>query len=295
VPGYVWSPGWVDWRSGNGYTGWRPTRPHRDRIVRDHRNGRRDENVRDHRSGRRRDSDWRFVRNTDMGKRLAPHTRSVAVAEGLSQTADVARPPVRAPKTVSAATVMKSRLAQRYANRAPNANGGRQTFDRQTFDRNRHTVRQPRQPTQQTFGNHRNPNHGGARNPSVQGNQGGYQGGTRQPPSHTYQPPRSGYQGGTRQPPSHTYQPPRSGYQGGTRQPPPRTYSPPRSGGSRGYNSSSSSSSSGSRSYSPPSRSSSSSSSSSSRSSSSSSSSRSSSSSSSSRSSGSSGGGGRRR
>jgi hypothetical protein len=117
VPDYTWSPGWVEWRSGGGYVGWRPIGPHvrdhRNGRIRDHRNGVADRGpiVRDHRGRRTGEADWRFVADRDFaaGRRIRPSLVHNAV--GLSTTNIVARPPVRA--TTSASTrvteIMKSR------------------------------------------------------------------------------------------------------------------------------------------------------------------------------------------
>jgi len=306
VPGYTWSPGWVDWRYGGGYVGWRPQRPSRDR-VRDHRDhgGKGGKIVRDHR--RPRDSDWRFVGERDFGKRnLRAHTHT-NLAEGLRVTADVARPPVRATGvTVSAANVMRGRLAGRLVQDPTRGSRGHQPARSHTYQgpsRTGSTYTPPSRTYQPPY----TPPSRGTYNPPSRGTYNPPSGGTYNPPSRgTYNPPSRGTYNppsrGTYNPPSRgTYNPPSRGTYNppsrGTYNPPSRsTYTPP----SRSTYSPPSRST-----YSPPSRSStsspsrsssSSSYSSPSRSSSSSSSSRSnSSSSSSSRSSSSSSGGSRRR
>ncbi len=269
VPDHHWSVANVEWRSGGGYVGWRPTGPR----VRDHRD-RPKLTVRDHRTPK--ESSWRFVAQPDLGKpNIKAHTH-VNLADALSVTSTVAQPPSRhvGPSTVKAASLMRGRMT---AFRGTNL-----------------TVRGNPRPYTPT---------GSTDQPSRT-----YQpptGATSQPPTRTYQPPTRTYQpptGSTYQPPTRTYQPPT----GSTYQPPTRTYQPPApsrstytpptpsrstytapsrssSSSTPSRSSSSSSSSSGGSSYSAPSRSSSSSSSSSRSSSSSSSSGKSSSSSSSGR------------
>jgi hypothetical protein len=116
-PDYEWSPGWVEWRGGGGYVGWRPLGPlvrdHRDGhngpTFHDHRNGSGPE-IRDHRKHRSMDSQWRFAANKDFGKRIKPNLTR-APAEGLRLTSTVTRPPVRPNyQPVHVASLMRGRL-----------------------------------------------------------------------------------------------------------------------------------------------------------------------------------------
>ncbi len=147
VPGYEWSPAWVEWRSGGDYVGWRPLAPtvrdhrtgHAGPIVRDHRShdhgkrgGRggaivRDHRsydpskhggviVRDHRKSRRvasaKDWQWRFTQADDLGKpRIRSHLFK-GLAEGLRVTSIATRPPARASvQQVKVASIMQPRLS----------------------------------------------------------------------------------------------------------------------------------------------------------------------------------------
>lgn len=147
VPGYEWSPAWVEWRGGGGYVGWRPLAPsvrdhrggggpnvrdHRGSvavgggkggvrggsstgngapIVRDHRSSRAPI-VRDHRSrvARSNDWQWRFAATEDFGKpRIRAHLDH-SLAEGLRVTRPVSRPIVQATvQPVRAASIMRPR------------------------------------------------------------------------------------------------------------------------------------------------------------------------------------------
>jgi hypothetical protein len=128
APDYDWGPGWVEWRGGGGYTGWRPLAPtvrdHRrwqgPRVrdhrtaqgprVRDHRTGQ-GPNIRDHRTAKTMDSHWRFSGDKDLGKRIRPNLFHNP-AEGLRVTTPVVRPPVRGTmQPVRAASIMRGRLA----------------------------------------------------------------------------------------------------------------------------------------------------------------------------------------
>jgi hypothetical protein len=105
VPDYYYSPAWVEWRNGGGYTGWRPigpsirdhrdySNPNRGPIVRDHRNpANRGPIIRDHRGNRTGDADWRFVADRDLGRRIRP-TIVRNNAEGIRATSVVTRPPM---------------------------------------------------------------------------------------------------------------------------------------------------------------------------------------------------------
>jgi hypothetical protein len=107
VPGYEWGPGWVDWRYGGGYVGWRPSAP----IVRDHRGQHQGPTFHDHRHGIR-DSQWTFLGEHDFGKgHIRPHLYK-DLAEGLRVTAPVVRPTIKGtPQPVRVAATMRARLA----------------------------------------------------------------------------------------------------------------------------------------------------------------------------------------
>ncbi len=273
IPDYTWGPGWVDWRYGNNYVGWRPTRPHRPGrdIVRDHRGSRAYGQV-IWNPNRKRESDWRFVPQSTLGK----HTRGnlVAATTALPVTKQVSRVPVRGSTTVAAATLLGRNQGRRFdASRTnPYTNGSP----------SRPAYRGQRDPYPRTFDNRTYPR--GVQQPRYD-NRGAYQPsrGTYQPSRGTYQPSPTERPSRTYEPSRGTYQPSRGTYQPPTRTQPSRTYSPPSSSSSSSGSSrpSSSSSSRPSSSSSSSSRGSSSSSSSHGSSSSSSSSSRGSSSSSS--------------
>jgi hypothetical protein len=119
-PDYEWSPGWVEWRGGGGYVGWRPLAPlvrdhrtaHNGPTFHDHRTGAGPQ-IRDHRTHRAMDSHWRFAANKDFGKRIRPNLFK-APAEGLRVTSTVTRPPVRPNyQPVHVASLMRGRLAVR--------------------------------------------------------------------------------------------------------------------------------------------------------------------------------------
>jgi hypothetical protein len=126
VPDYEWSPAWVEWRGGGGYTGWRPLAP----IVRDHRGGHtggaggaggvivHDHRhgtgpiIHDHRSAHTKDWQWRFAANTELGK---PHIRAhlmKSLAEGIRVTQTLPRPSFHPNmQPVKAEGLMRGRLA----------------------------------------------------------------------------------------------------------------------------------------------------------------------------------------
>src|SRR5204863_3074393 len=137
--------------------------------------------IRDHRA-RSGDSDGRFAHESDLGKRNIHAHTFTNPAEGLRQTSDVARPPVRPISTVNAAAVMRGRLANRVATRPSDPWRGQQP--QRTY-----------QPPQRTY---QPPQRGYQQQPQR----------TYQPPTYapqrTYQPP----QRGTDNPPSPTYTPP---------------------------------------------------------------------------------------
>jgi hypothetical protein len=107
VPGYEWGPGWVDWRHGGGYVGWRPTPP----IVRDHRGKHHGPTFHDHRHGAH-DAHWKFIADTDFGKgHIRPHLYK-DLAEGLRVTTPVVRPSIKGTtQPVHVAATMRARLA----------------------------------------------------------------------------------------------------------------------------------------------------------------------------------------
>ena len=107
VPGHEWGPGWVDWRHGGGYVGWRPTAPE----FHDHRGQHPGPTFHDHRSGAH-DSQWRFVSTNDFGRgHIRPHLYK-DLAEGLRVTESVPRPPLRGTtQPVRVASTMGARLA----------------------------------------------------------------------------------------------------------------------------------------------------------------------------------------
>lgn len=103
VPGYEWGPGWVDWRNGGGYVGWRPSAPE----IHDHRGG----NFHDHRHGMH-DAHWAFTAENDFGKgHIRPHLYR-DLAEGLRVTAPAVRPNIRGlTQPVRVASTMRARLS----------------------------------------------------------------------------------------------------------------------------------------------------------------------------------------
>lgn len=146
-PGYEWSPGWVDWRSGGDYCGWRPQAPtpgYWDNgswvgggsgtlgsggwVIRDHRDnpggwspggtgGSSGPRVRDDRIPKLAkqvtlgDSQWRFAKQEDFGKRIKPNLFKEP-AEGLRVTKLTPRPPMRGTtRAVAAASIMQPRLS----------------------------------------------------------------------------------------------------------------------------------------------------------------------------------------
>jgi len=140
VPGDQWSPAWVDWRTGGGQVGWRPSEPVRDHrgpraptgpTIRDHR-GPTGPTIRDHRTGKSHGVHWTFVPENAMGKpSIRPHVTH-DLAEGLSVT-QPGRPTFKgnvAP--VKAASVMGGRWGRDRATggvRVPGQNGRPGSFD----------------------------------------------------------------------------------------------------------------------------------------------------------------------
>jgi hypothetical protein len=180
VPGYEWGPGWVDWRHGGGYVGWRPTAPE----VRDHRGG----NFHDHRHGMH-DGQWSFVNDNDFGKgHIRPHLYK-DLAQGLAVTTPVVKPNIRAlTQPVRVASTMRARMTNPIwrQQHAP-AGGWRQPVTAHTPVRQGPVWRQPqqgwRQPPAQSFQQH-----------------------TWQQPQRTWQQPQRTWQ----QPPQRTWQRPQT-------------------------------------------------------------------------------------
>ena len=125
VPGYTWSPAWVEWRYGGGYVGWRPLGPR----TRDHRTGNsRDDRgpiVRDHRGRRSGDADWRFVGERDFANGRRIRSSLMHAAEGLERTRMVQSPQVRAsaPASTRVADIMRNRSYAR-SQMQPQSRGG---------------------------------------------------------------------------------------------------------------------------------------------------------------------------
>ena len=270
VPDYYWSPAWVEWRGGGGYTGWRPlapTRDHRHFNPRDHRTG-----IHDNRIAKQSDSHWRFMANNDLGKpRIRAHLFKEPL-EGLRVTSPAARPSVLGTmQPVRVGSIMQGRFAHAQVG-----------FDRsprpQTFQDPR--TGRPYQPPytspsrgwdsrgwrnapppngwngarQPTWGPRGNPSWSpspGRANPSWSGGSPSW-GGRGNPPATTgwggrgNPPPNAGW-GGTPPPGvgwsgGHTSPPPSAGWSGGHASPPPsgggwgggHASPPPSSGGSWG-------------------------------------------------------------
>jgi len=254
IPDNTWGPGWVDWRYGSGYVGWRPRPP------RDHRGSRAYGQVVLDRHSRPRESDWRFIPEHSLGRRIRGNL--VNTSSALAGTSVVARPPVRGARTVSAASLFNRRPgANRVTpytppvqNGRPAYRGQRDTFDNRTYPRgtqprydNRGAYQPPRDAYQPNRGAYQQPNRGVYQQPNrgayQQPNRGAYQ------PRGNYNPPARG----TSQPSRGTYSPPSrpsSGYSrpappsSSTSRPSPSTSRPSSSssGSSRGSSSSSGSS-----------------------------------------------------
>lgn len=108
VPGHEWGPGWVDWRHGGGYVGWRPSAPE----FHDHRgqDGHQGPEFHDHRTGAG-DSQWRFVSQKDFGTGHIHGHLYGDLAEGLRVTAPVSRLPVRGiTQPIRVASTMRARM-----------------------------------------------------------------------------------------------------------------------------------------------------------------------------------------
>ncbi len=257
VPDYTWGPGWVDWRSGGGYVGWRPSHPrgHRGSIIRDHRTGGH-AIVRDHRRGARK-SDWRFVRASELGRHnIHAYASRTNIAEGLRVTSTVARPPMMhtGRPAVSAAHVMRGRLQTRVSSRLhpSRSYGPARSYPSRTYQRPQRTYQRPSSRaypspyrpapsrTYQRPSRSYQPYQPSRTSPSrtYQRPQGTYQRPQRtyQQPSRTYQRPQRTYQQPSRtyQRPQRTYQRPQRTYQPSrTYQRPSRTYQRPSSSYSR--------------------------------------------------------------
>ncbi|MBV8760281.1 MAG: hypothetical protein JO257_23520 [Deltaproteobacteria bacterium] len=212
VPGYEWGPGWVDWRNGGSYVGWRPSAPE----FHDHRGQHTGPEFHDHRSVGR-DSQWRFVSNADFGKGHIRGHLYGDLAEGLRATTPVPRPDIRgATQPVRVASTMRARMDNPIWRQQHQPVGG---------------WRQPMRPTQPGRWN----GNGGRWNGNAQ--QGVQTQGWRQPPAwqgvrQPIEPHAGGWQG-PRQPvtvPRQTWQQPNATWQqpsGGWRQPPRQTWTTP--------------------------------------------------------------------
>jgi hypothetical protein len=203
VPGYEWSPAWVEWRHGGDYVGWRPLPP--PPRVRDHRDHDDDgPRIRDH---RKHASDWRFLHTADFER---PKFRSHLyknLADGLQQTSAVTQPPIKGSRVVRAASLMSNRIQVRSRlNLTPSRGMGAPAIQGTRPDR-------PGVPQ---------PSRGWT--PAQPSRPSPYAPSQSFTPSRGYQPPSRGYQ-----PPSRGYQPPSRGYQPYT--PPhatrPQRYTPP--------------------------------------------------------------------
>jgi hypothetical protein len=277
IPGYEWSPAWVDWRDGGDYVGWRPSEPQ----VRDHRHpsGGGTLHVRDHRH-KAVDSHWRFARVADFAR---PHIRSHifrGAAEALGATTPVNKITLRGQQSVAVANLMNHRFAspsRQQAGGAPYRHPSYRPIDRAEATMPVRTA-PPRtyEPTRgftpdapQSSSGIDVPVYGGSAGSPQRGL--GPDGAAVQPPVFTPQPqapvaPTNTYQaptpGPVYTPPSRTWTPPPGSYQPPVSAPPthyapPTRYSPPMrhssySPPSRSY-SPPSSYSAPSRSYSPPS------------------------------------------
>ena len=150
VPGHEWGPGWVDWRNGGGYVGWRPSAPE----FHDHRGQHQGPEFHDHRSGAG-DSQWRFVKQSDFGTGHIHGHLVNDLAEGLRVTSPVTRLPVRGTtQPIRVASTMRARMDNPVwrQTHAP-ATGWRQPAQRPTWNGG---IRQPaqtgwRQPPQQQW------------------------------------------------------------------------------------------------------------------------------------------------
>ncbi|HTR54778.1 MAG TPA: DUF6600 domain-containing protein [Kofleriaceae bacterium] len=99
VPGHHWGPGWVQWRNGGGYVGWRPLAPVHNGVAMP-----------------MHDAHWRFTAEGDLGKTNIRAHEFRDPAEGLRVTSAVARPAVRGTSMTRLTSVMGQRpsVAARY-------------------------------------------------------------------------------------------------------------------------------------------------------------------------------------
>lgn len=202
VPGHEWGPGWVDWRHGGGYVGWRPSAPE----FHDHRGQHQGPEFHDHRTGGG-DSQWRFVSQHDFGNGHIHGHLYNDLAEGLRVTSPVTRLPLRGTtQPIRVATTMRARMENPV---------WRQTHAPATG------WRQPAQQPQRFNGGIRQPAQTGWRQPP--------QSGWRQPSQSAWrQPPQTGWQQ-PRQPVTVPRQPSQSAWRQpqGSWQQPQRSWSPP--------------------------------------------------------------------
>ena len=214
VPGHEWGPGWVDWRNGGGYVGWRPTAPE----FHDHRGEHQGPEFHDHRSGAH-DSQWRFVNQNDFGKGHIHGHLYNDLAEGLRVTQPTARPNIRGlTQPVRVASTMRARMDNPVWRQmhAP-ASGWRQPAPQARWNGG---IRQPvqtgwRQPPAQSWqGVRQQPTWQQPRQPVTVPRQ------TWQQPSATWRQPQPGWQ----QPQSGWQQPQRPTWN----QPRPSTWNQPR-------------------------------------------------------------------
>jgi uncharacterized membrane protein YgcG len=202
VPGHEWGPGWVDWRHGGGYVGWRPTAPE----FHDHRGQHLGPEFHDHRSGAH-DSQWRFVKQEDFGHGHIHGHLYNDLAEGLRVTSPVQRPAIRGTtQPIRVASTMRARMDNPVwrQTHAP-ASGWRQPAPRPTWN-------------------------GGIRQPAQTGWRQPPQTGWRQPPQTGWRQPSQQWQGVRQQPawqqPRQPVTVPRQTWQ----QPRPQTWNQPQAG-----------------------------------------------------------------
>src|SRR5262245_16546358 len=207
IPGYTWGPAWVDWRYGNGYVGWRPSRP----PVRDHRH-----------HGGEHPSHWRFTAANDLGKAHIKSHLFNNPAEGLRATTPTTHPPLRG-NPVHASAVMQGRLTSPafHTSRSIGSRGNPRVdaYGHPAVGVNRPAYRQNEQPTWQNNRTWRQPSQPPQwRQPSQQ---------WRQPNAPTGQWRQPTAPAGQWRQPSQTYRPPTYSPPARTYTPPTRTYSPP--------------------------------------------------------------------
>ncbi len=226
VPGYEWGPGWVEWRNGGGYVGWRPLGP----TFHDHRGQHQGPEFHDHRTGAH-DSQWRFVSQRDFGNGHIRGHLYRDLAEGLRVTQPVVRPGIRGTtQPVRIASTMRARMDNAVWRQAHAPAGGwRQPNGVQQQQGWRGPVR-PQQGFQQQQGWRHPPQQQGWRQPvTVPRPQWQQQQGWRQPPQQQgwRQPPRTWTTPQTQQP---AWNAPRATQPGWTSRPtynPRPAYNPP--------------------------------------------------------------------